>query len=73
MWGAKKYHHSSSAFPGSPIAEPGRIKCFEWLLCFFLRKIKVRVPGSEPGVKQLPKPHSAVGGSWGRSPFLAAR
>lgn len=47
----------SSAFPGSPIAELGRIKCFERFLGCFLWKIKVREPGSEPGVKQLLKPH----------------
>lgn len=35
---SKKCRRSSSAFPGSPIAEPGRIKCFEKFLCCFLWK-----------------------------------
>lgn len=34
----KKCRRSSSAFPGSPIAKPGRIKCFEKFLCCFLWK-----------------------------------
>lgn len=40
MWGAKKYYCSSSAFPGSPIAEPGKIKCFHAFCAFSYRKSK---------------------------------